>query len=353
MSFRFKELGVGLLIAALFCAGPLDAQLNRGVIEGTVTDPQGAVVPGVRVTVTNLETGVSQFLKTNSAGYYRAENLVPGRYKIQFVVTGFSPLELNQVQVIAAQVLREDAQLRLGESRQMVQITAAPPLIQTGASNASTTLSSNTVQSVPLAGRDLQQLVNLLPGVNNVEGPPGTLFGFNSAYGSFPDPEHVQGSNVSVNGGQAGANAWYLDGNLDLSGIGENMAVNPSPDAVSEFQVVTNNFAAQYGRTGGAIFNVVLKSGANQVHGDVYEFLQNSYFNARNPFTSISSTGQIIPQAQIRYNDFGGTIGGPVYIPHIYNGRDKTFFFFSEDASVLHDLNNNFYNVTTPLAGRF
>jgi len=349
MSFRFKELGIGLLIAALFCAGPLDAQLNRGVIEGTVTDPQGAVVPGVRVTVTDLETGVSQFLKTNSAGYYRAENLVPGRYKIQFVVTGFSPLELNQVQVIAAQVLREDAQLKLGESRQMVQITAAPPLIQTGASNASTTLSSTTVQSVPLAGRDLQQLVNLLPGVNNVEGPPGTLFGFNSAYGSFPDPEHVQGSNVSVNGGQAGANAWYLDGNLDLSGIGENMAVNPSPDAVSEFQVVTNNFAAQYGRTGGAIFNVVLKSGANQVHGDVYEFLQNSYFNARNPFTSISSTGQIIPQAQIRYNDFGGTIGGPVYIPHIYNGRDKTFFFFSEDASVLHDLNNNVYTVPTPL----
>jgi len=336
-------------MAAFLVVTPLRAQLNRGVIEGTVTDPQGAVVPGVAVTVTNLETGVLQTLKTNSAGFYRAQNLVPGRYSIRFVAKAFVAVEVNQVQVLAAQSLEENAALKLGASRQMIQVTAAPPLVQTGATNASSTLSGNIIESVPLAGRDLQQLLNLLPGVNNVAGPPGTLFGFNSAYGSFPDPTHVQGSNVSVNGGQAGANAWYLDGNLDLSGIGENMAVDPSPDAVTEFQSVTSNFAPEYGRTGGAIFNVVLKSGTNQVHGDLYDYLQNSSLNARNPFTSISSTGQLIPQAQIRYNDFGGTVGGPVDIPHVYNGKDKTFFFFSEDANILHDSNSGVFTVPTPL----
>lgn len=344
-----KAVAAKIVVAMALAALPICAQLNRGVVEGTVRDPQGAVVPGVRVTVTDIETGVSQNLTTNGSGYYRAENLVPGRYHISFAANGFHSLELNQVQVIAAQVLEEDAQLKLGTALETVQVRAAPALVQTGASNFSTTLASSAVQSIPLAGRDLQQLVNLLPGVNNVEGPPGTLFGFNSAYGSFPDPEHAQGSNVSVNGGQAGANAWYLDGNVDLSGIGENMAIDPSPDAVSEFQVVTSSLSAQYGRTGGGIFNVVLKSGTNQLHGNLYEFVQNSSFNARNPFTSISSTGKIIPQAQIRYNDFGGTIGGPVIVPHIYNGRNKTFFFFSEDASLLHDTNSDVFTVPTPL----
>lgn len=349
MRYQPGRLIVTVFAVVAFVAVPLCAQLNRGAIAGVVTDAEGAVVPGVTVIGTNVETGISQTLKTNSAGYYRVENLVPGQYHLKFSARGFSVLDMNQIRVVAGQVLEEDVELKLGTSVQTVQVRAAPALVQTGATNVSTTLPRSTVQAIPLAGRDLQQLVNLLPGVNNVEGPPGTLFGFNSAYGSFPDPEHAQGSNVSVNGGQAGANAWYLDGNVDLSGIGENMAINPSPDAVSEFQVITSSLSAQYGRTGGGIFNVVLKSGTNQLHGDLYEFVQNNFFNARNPFTSISSTGQIIPQAQIRYNDFGGTIGGPVYIPRIYNGKNRTFFFFSEDASILHVMNSDVFTVPTPL----
>ncbi len=115
------------------------------------------------------------------------------------------------------------------------------------------------IQEVPINGRDLQQLVYLLPGVANASGPPGSNFGFSSQFGTFPDPTFTQGSDVSVNGGQAGANSWYLDGNLNLSGLAENIVVNPSPDAVSEFAAITNGFAAEYGHTGGGVFNVVLK----------------------------------------------------------------------------------------------
>src|SRR5206468_9175050 len=232
---------------------------------------------------------------------------------------------------------------------ELVRVTAEAPLLETSASNFSTSLETRTVQEMPMQGRDQQQLVHLMPGVNPVSGPPGSNFGFNSEFGTFPDPMHVLGSDLSVNGGQGGANAWYLDGNLNLSSFAENVAVNPSPDAVAEFQAITNAFAAEYSRTGGGVFNVVLKSGTNQLHGNLYEFLRNDATNARNPFTSIDSQGHLIKDRQLRFNNFGGTVGGPVILPHLYNGKDKTFFFFSWDVSILHLLGNKTFTVPTPL----
>ena len=117
-----------------------------------------------------------------------------------------------------------------------------------------------------------------------------------------------------MNGGQGGANAWYLDGYLNLSGLVENVAVSPSPDSVTEFQAITEGIAAQYGRSGGGVFNVVLKSGTNQPHGDLYDFFRNSATSARNPFTSIGQDGSLNDRT-LHYNDFGGTIGGPVVFP--------------------------------------
>src|SRR2546427_2348354 len=128
----------------------------------------------------------------------------------------------------------------------------------------------------------------------------------------------------------------------------ENVAVNPTIDAVSEFQAITNAFSAEYGRTGGAVFNVVLKSGTNKLHGNIYEFVRNDATNARNPFTSIDSTGNIIKNP-LRFNNFGGTLGGPVYLPHLYNGKNKTFFFVSWDANILHRLGSRSYTVPTAL----
>jgi hypothetical protein len=334
------------IIVALVLAAPCFGQLERSVMEGTVTDPQGAFVPGVKVTVTATETNVSLPTVTNNAGYYRVTSLVPGKYRVHFESGGFAPLDLTDIEVPAGQTVRADAKLVLGSTRQTIEVSTSAAMIQTAATDFSTTIGATAIQEVPLAGRDLQELALMVPGVVG-NGPPGSSFGFNSEFGSFPDPFHEQGSDVSVNGGQSGLNAWYLDGNFNLSSTVESAVVNPSPDAVTEFQTITNGFSAEYGRSGGAVFSVTLKSGKNQLHGDIYEYGRNSYFNARNPFTSIGSNGQIIPQDAVRYNNFGGTLGGPLVIPHLYDGRNKTFFFFSWDETILHLNGSGVFTVPT------
>jgi hypothetical protein len=341
---RLSSLAAHLGVV-LACATLLSAQLNRGTIEGTVTDPQGAAMAGVSVTITSVETNVATTIKTNGAGYYRAEALVPGTYRAHFVAAGFTSLDITAIEVPAAQVIRVDGKLRVGSINEKIEVKADVPALETDASNFSSTLQPDLIQNVPLAGRDLQQLTFLLPGVNNVGGPPGTNFGFDSDFGTFPDPTHLLGSALAVNGGQSGTNAWYLDGNLNISSFGENIVVNPSPDSVSEFQAITSGLSAEYSHTGGGVFNVVLKSGTNAFHGDIYEYLRNSATNAVNPFDVKGGFGQ----ALVQFNNFGGTLGGPVIIPHLYEGRNRTFFFFSLDASILHQSGNNAYTVPTPL----
>ena len=340
LSFLSAQFGLVLAFTTI-----LSAQLNRGTIEGTVTDPQGAAMSGVEVAVANVDTNVVTTAKTNSAGYYRAEALMPGTYRAHFVAKGFATLDITAIGVPAAQVVRVDAKLKVGAFNEKVEVKAELPMLETDASNFSSTLQPDIIQNVPLAGRDLQQLTFLLPGVNNVGGPPGSNFGFDSQFGTFPDPTHMLGSAIAVNGGQSGTNAWYLDGNLNISSFGENIVVNPSPDSVSEFQAITNAFSAEYSHTGGGVFNVVLKSGTNAFHGDVYEYLRNSATNATNPFSIQGGFGKNV----VQFNNFGGTLGGPVWIPHIYNGKNKTFFFFSLDATILHQSGNNAYTIPTPL----
>jgi hypothetical protein len=337
------------LVVMFLWALPMEAEINRGVLQGIVTDPNGAVVPGVDVTVTSVDTNVASVTKTNDTGYYRVGNLIPGKHRALFAHSGFSPLEIADIEITAGTESRLDAQIKVGATRQTIEVPAQIGLVETAPSNSSTTLEPNTVTDIPLAGRDLLQLAFLVPGVNPVSGPPGSNFGFSSQYGTFPDPSNVFGSAVEVNGGSGGTNAWYLDGNLNVSGVADNVALSPSPDAVQEFQAVTNAFSAEYGHTGGGVFNVVLKSGTNAVHGNLYEFVRNSATNARNPFTSIDSQGHIIPDRQLHFNNFGGTLGGPVILPKLYNGKDKTFFFFSYDARILHLRGSEVLDVPTAL----
>jgi len=173
-------------------------------------------------------------------------------------------------------VTMADAKLTVGGVSQRVEVTAKPPLLEATPANFTTALETKYIQDVPLVGRDIQALVQLMPGITQSSGPSGSLFGFDSQFGGFPDPLHIVGSGISANGSQGGANAWYLDGSLNAALGPENVVVNPSPDAVSEFNVVDNGLAAEWGRTSGAVINVVLKSGTNSVHGDTYEFNRNS-----------------------------------------------------------------------------
>jgi len=339
-----RLVGIGLLL----CSTPgLEAQLNRGIMEGTVTDPTGAFVAGVQVAAMSADTGVTLPTVISNSGYYRVVDLLPGKYTVHFEASGFSPLDLTDIVLPPGnETIRVDAELKLGATRQSIEASAGLTLVQAAPTDFSTDIGSNAIQQIPLQERDLQQLAFLVPGVI-ANGPPGTNFGFNRESGTFSDLTHLQGSDVSVNEGQTGTNAWYLDGNLNLSGMAESLAVNPSPDAVTELQTITNGFSAQYGQSGGAVFDVILKSGTNQLHGNAYQYVRNSYFDGRNPFTSIGANGRVIPQDQLRYNDFGGTLGGPVVIPHLYNGRNKTFFF-SWDESILHLQGSGVFTVPTP-----
>ena len=320
---------------------------NRGSIQGTVTDPQGAVIPGVQVIVRNDSTGVTVNLTTNSAGFYHALDLVPGQYTVQFKVAGFSELVVSKATVLAGSPTTVDGKMQVGTARQTVQVTATVPQIGTSSSNFTTYLGSQYINNIPLQGRDIQTLVQLMPGVVQSSGPSGSNFGFNSAFGGFPDPLHLIGSGISANGGQAGANIWLLEGALDATVGAESTVVNPSPDAVSEFNMVDNGLAAEYGPTSGGVVNVVLRSGTNTLHGDLYEYNRNSYFSATSPFAQRNASGSPFLQPAVNYNDFGGTIGGPVYIPHLYNGKDRTFFFASYDLSLLHERVNRVLTVPT------
>lgn len=338
-----------LILISMVVPSLLRASLNHGNIQGLITDPQGATIPGAKVTVTNVATGVTVKLTTNSDGFYLAPELMPGNYSVHIQVRGFSPVNITQVVVTANTTTDVNAELKVGSVTQVVQVSAAPPLIQSAPSNFSTNLGSEYIQNIPLPGRDIQTLVQLIPGVTQSSGPSGSVFGFDSQFGGFPDPQHLVGSGISANGSQGGANAWYLDGSLNAALGAENVVVNPSPDAVAEFNVVDNGLAAEYGRTSGAVVNVVLKSGTNQVHGSIYEFNRNSFFNATNPFDRRNAQGVEFLEPAVNYNDFGGTIGGPVYLPHIYNGKNRTFFFASWDISMLHE--NKPVLLTVPLPG--
>jgi len=153
-----------------------------------------------------------------------------------------------------------------------------------------------------------------------------SVFGFNSQFGGFPDPTHIVGSGISVNGSQGGANAWYLDGTLNAILGPESVVVNPAPDAVSEFAMIDNGLAAEWAERAGAVLNVVLKSGTNQFHGNAYAFNRNSYFSASNPFQRRDVNGNQFLSPHVNFNDFGGTIGGPIR-------KNKTFFFASWETS--------------------
>jgi len=341
--------GIFLAFAAvLILTTQLMASLDRGEIRGTVTDPQGAVVPGATVVVRNVDTGVETKLVTNGAGFFLATDLVPGKYTIRLDAPSFSPLEIANVEVKANTTITEDAQLKVGATTQRIEVSARAQLAETTSSNFSAGVSQRYLENLPMEGRDIQTLVSLFPGVIQSSGPSGAVFGSNSQFGGFPDPLHIVGSMVSSNGGQAGANAWFLEGTLNATVGAEAATVNPSPDAVQEFNLVQNSLAAEYGRTSGMVVNVVLKSGTNALHGSGLILNRNSVFSATNPFSRRTEPGMPDVQPWTNWNDFSGTLGGPVYIPHIYNGKNRTFFFVSEDVSTLHERQNKILTVPLP-----
>ena len=287
---------------------------TTGQITGTVHDNTGAVVSGVEVTVSSATKGVERKTTSNADGEYLVPGLGAGTYDVSAAAPGFKKYQAHGVILEVGKKIRVDIPLAVGAtSTEVVVQGESVGQVETQASDLSGTVTGKEISQLELNGRNFTQLVTLVPGVSNQTGQDEGTVG---VYGNVA---------YSINGGRTEYNNWELDGgdNMD-NGSNTTLNVYPSLDAIGEFRVLTSNYGAQYGRNGSGTVEVETKSGTNTFHGDVYEFVRNDMFNARNFFQST------VPP--YKKNDYGYTIGGPVIIPGVYNkNRDKTFFFWSQE----------------------
>lgn len=282
---RWKRFGALLLSASL-----LYSQGNTGSILGTVTDPSASVIPKATITITNKRTGVKAETTSDSAGNYLFNFLQPGEYRVDAEVSGFKHFVRDNISLEMTRQLRIDVALETGQVTESVSVVAQTPLLETETGALSTTIENRQVVSLPTIGRNPQDFRLLIPGVAlNRDGNPVTQ------------------------GGQVRKDPYYIDGAHSSNHVWSGNPVNPNPDVISEFKVLTNSFSAEYGETSGAVMQSTTKSGTNEFHGTAFEFLQNDKLNAGNYYTHTRPT--------IRRNQYGGTIGGPIV-------KNKTFFFF-------------------------
>ncbi|HXH50480.1 MAG TPA: carboxypeptidase-like regulatory domain-containing protein [Terriglobia bacterium] len=293
-----------IIVFIVFLSVPaLKAQVDRGTLTGTVKDTSGAVVPGAAVTITNVGTQQTTLRTTDSSGTYVVTNLPIGQYTVNFEKAGFKRTVHSNVTVSVNQTTRVDTTLEVGQVSQSVQVSAAPPLIQSESSSLGTVETERRIVNLPLNGRNFITLAYLGPGANTA--PPGS----NVSGGVFENVRANEG--LTVNGLSASQNNFLMDG-VDNNewGLGGVVAL-PPPDAIQEFRTEENAMSAEFGR-GGAAVNIVLKSGTNQVHGSFWEFVRNDKFDARNFFDDT--------RPPFRRNQFGGSAGGPII-------KDKLFIF--------------------------
>jgi hypothetical protein len=300
---RFLLFNV-LIFAA---SGGLWAQ-TTGTIRGTVADPSGAVVPGAKVAAILMQANVTRATETNAEGVYVFPALPVGQYSVVVKAEGFQEYRQPEVEVQIGHVALVNVGLELGTLAQVITAEAAAPLVETTSTQMGAVVSDRMVTQLPLNARDTYQLLQLQPGVQSQLG--SDLF-----YGSD------QAGVVSVNGGRGRANNYTVNGGDANDQFANLPAIQPSPDSIEEFRVMTSTFDAEFGRNSGSVVNVVTKSGGNAVHGNVYEFLRNQHLNARNFFEG--------PRPDFKQNQFGGTLGGPLK-------RDQTFYFLSYEGRRIH-----------------
>lgn len=312
-------------VAGMFAISSLQAQIDRGSISGTVTDPSGAAVAGAIVTVINVGTNESVNLTTGSNGTYTARLLNIGKYSVEATAAGFQKTLQSGIELNVNQVAQVDLQLKVGTANQTTEVTAAPPLLATETSSLDTVETQERIVDLPLNGRLFTQLAWLGPGAT-----PGSSSGIGLS-GSTDD--NRPGIQLAVNGLWAFDNNFLLDG-VDNNGIGDGtIAVNPAPDAIGQFSVEESAMKAEFGR-GGAAVNAALKSGTNQFHGGAYEYLRNDILDARNYFNPESNG----PKAPLHRNQFGVFVGGPII-------KNRTFFFADFQGSRLHEAGIDFGTV--------
>src|SRR5881409_3043885 len=271
-----------------------------GNITGTVTDPTGAAVPNAEIAITDLDRGITYTTRTTSEGNFTQTHLLAGRYQVKINAGGFSEFSATaDVQVDAT--TRVDAQMALGRAASTVIVTTETPLLKVDRADVSNTLTASEVERLPILNRNVTTLLLALPG--------SQLNGFQHASSENPQG----GLQINVNGQYFYSNGFELDGTENHSNILGIAVVNPNPDALQEFKVTTSNYDAEFGNVSGALLQGTTKSGTNQIHGSLFEYLRNDKFNAADPFTHL--------KPPLRWNQFGGSVGGPLR-------KNKLFGFF-------------------------
>ena len=287
----------------------LFAQEGRGTILGTVTDPSGAPVPAVKVSIVNSGTNVSIVTQTSSDGYYSSPPLIVGTYEVAVEQQGFKREVHPGITLQVDQRAEVNFKLALGQVGESVEVTGEAPLLNTSDATVGQVIENKRVEELPINGRSAFALIGLAANVRSNSGPTQS---------GFAD----RGTNLSafsINGGPTATNYFLVDGMVAIQSYYPDLNADLAVDAVQEFKVQSGTMSAEYGLTAGGVINVATKSGTNQYHGSIYEFVRNNDFDARNTFaTSV---------APFHYNQYGLALGGPVVIPKLYNGRNKTFIF--------------------------
>ncbi|MGA3347447.1 MAG: carboxypeptidase regulatory-like domain-containing protein [Candidatus Sulfotelmatobacter sp.] len=311
---RSDRMRLGIALLAIFYCGVAFAQ-DTATLTGTVTDSTGAAISGAQVTVSNAALALNRTAAANGSGDYLFAALPIGSYDITVTAAGFKKYEAKGVTLRVAEKSRVDVSMQIGEaSIEVVVQGTTVAQVETQSSDLGGTVTGKQISQLELNGRDFKQLITLVPGVSNQTGADEGGVG-------------VTANNLySVNGGRGEYNNWELDGaSIMDNGQNDTLNVTPSIDAIGEFKVLTSNYGAQYGKNGSGTIEVETKSGTNAFHGDAYEFVRNNMFNS----PSWNEQGVAPPYHK---NDFGFTLGGPIYIPNIYNqDKTKTFFFVSEE----------------------
>ncbi len=296
-----------MVVALLACSSLyLAAQSTGGRILGRVTDPSGAVLSGANVTLVNEQTGVPRTTQSNKTGDYEFLEVPVGNYRVEVDQPGFKKAVKKDITLQLNQVVTMNMVMQLGAKEEVVEVTSEAPIVDTTSTQLGAVVNDRSVTQLPLNSRDTYQFLQLQPGVQSVIGSSATLY-----YGSD------RPGAVSVNGGRGRSNNFSVNGGDANDQFVNLPTVQPTPDSIQEFRILTNTFDAEYGRNSGAVVNVVTKSGTNSFHGDVYEFFRNKVLNARGYFDT--------SKPDFKQNQFGGTFGGPIK-------KDRTFFFTSYEG---------------------
>ena len=300
MRFGLERCFYTALLICFLAASGIRAQVTTTTIYGTVTDRSGAMVPNAQVVATNTGTNLARTVVTNSDGQYILEFLPVGSYQVEVSAAGFKKFRRSGIVLEVNQSARVDAALEVGGVNETVTVTAEAPMVNTNNPSIGRTVNNAEITNLPIVNRTVYTLLSLTPGVESSQN--SIVFGY---------PEQRTMINGGVDGG-AGSVNYYLDGGNNMTGLRNTGNIAPNPDAVQEFRVVTNSYSAEYGRFAGGVVDVITKSGTNEYHGSLFEFLRNDKMNA--------NTWGALSKPPLRRNQFGGSFGGPVR-------KDRTFFF--------------------------